>query len=67
MSKILFFIPSLFNSAGTERISTSLANALQKKGYDVDFVVHSSSRESFYKLNSGITIYSLFLNGNINN
>lgn len=66
MSKILFFIPSLFNSAGTERISTSLANALQKKGYDVDFVVHSSNRESFYKLNSGINIYSLSLNGNIN-
>lgn len=66
MSKILFFIPSLFNSAGTERISTSLANALQKKGYDVDFVVHASNRESFYQLNSSINIYSLSLNGNIN-
>lgn len=66
MSKILFFIPSLFNSAGTERISTSLANALHRKGYEVDFVVHSSNRESFYKLNSGINVYSLSLNGNIN-
>lgn len=66
MNKILFFIPSLFNSAGTERISTSLANALQGKGYYVDFVVHSSNKVSFYKLNSGINIYSLSLNGNIN-
>lgn len=66
MNKILFFIPSLFNSAGTERISTSLANALQEKGFDVDFVVHSSNRKSFYELNSGINIYSLSLNGNIN-
>lgn len=56
MNKILFFIPSLFNSAGTERISTSLANALQGKGYYVDFVVHSSNKVSFYKLNSGINI-----------
>lgn len=66
MRKILFFIPSLFNSAGTERISTSLANALCKKGYEVDFVVHSSDRKSFYRLHSSINVYSLSLNGNIN-
>lgn len=66
MSKILLFIPSLFNSAGTERISTSLANALHEKGYEVDFVVHSSNTESFYKLHPSIHVYSLSLNGNIN-
>lgn len=66
MKKILLFIPSLFNSAGTERISTSLANALHEKGYDVDFVVHSSNTESFYKLHSDINVYSLSLNGNVN-
>ena len=66
MRKILFFIPSLFNSGGTERISTTLANELHKLGYSIDFVVHSSSTKSFFFLDSEIAVHSLNLNGNIN-
>ena len=33
--KLLFFIPTLENGAGMERISTSLANLLVEKGYKV--------------------------------
>lgn len=47
MHKILFFIPSLCNSGGTERISTILANNLVSRGICVDFVVHSVTIDSF--------------------
>lgn len=66
MTKLLFFIPSLVNSAGTERISTSLANFLVKKGYHVDFVVHSLNTNSFFSIDSKVKILSLGLDGDIN-
>lgn len=65
MSKILFFISSLTNSAGTERISTALANALSERGYHIDFVVHDSDINCFFKLNPSIRIYSLGLDKNM--
>lgn len=66
MHKILFFIPSLCNSGGTERISTILANNLVSRGICVDFVVHSVTIDSFFDLDDSIHIYSLGFNGNIN-
>lgn len=63
--RILFFISSLTNSAGTERISTSLANALSTNGLQVDFVVHDSDTQHFFSLNSNISVYSLGLDKNI--
>ena len=59
MHKILFFIPSLCNSGGTERISTILANNLVSRGICVDFVVHSVTIDSFFDLDDSIHIYSL--------
>lgn len=63
--RILFFIASLTNSAGTERISTSLANALSTNGCQVDFVVNDSDTRHFFSLSSSINVYSLGLDKNI--
>lgn len=57
--KLAFFIDSLFRGAGTERIATSVANALCKKGYEVEFVVFSESVDSYFKVDSQIEISSL--------
>ena len=57
--KLLFFIPTLENGAGMERISTSLANLLVEKGYIVRFVVLSRSIESFFSMDERISIVSL--------
>lgn len=65
MPKILFFIRTLTNPAGTERISTALANALSDKGYHVDFVVHDSDARCFFELGPGINVFSLGLDKNM--
>lgn len=63
--RLLFFIFSLTNSAGTERISTSLGNALSTNGWQVDFVVNDSDTRHFFSLNSNINVYSLGLDKNV--
>lgn len=65
MPKILFFIRTLTNPAGTERISTALANVLSDKGYHVDFVVHDSDARCFFELGPGINVFSLGLDKNM--
>ena len=65
MPKILFFIRFLTNSAGIERISTTLANALSDRGYHVDFVVHYSYTRCFFELSPNINVFSLGLDKNM--
>lgn len=57
--RICFFIDSLFNSGGMERISIDLANELVNYGFDVDFVVCSDNTDSFFELNEHIEIISI--------
>lgn len=57
--RICFFIDSLFNSGGMERISIDLANELVDYGFDVDFVVCSDNTDSFFELNEHIEIISI--------
>ncbi len=59
MMKILFFIPSLKNSAGMERIATGLANLLSKSGCDCIFLVLGDCVDSFFPINEKIKVYKL--------
>ncbi|MBQ9312274.1 MAG: glycosyltransferase family 4 protein [Bacteroidales bacterium] len=65
VKKIRFFIPSLVNSAGMERISTGLANILQRQGYNCGFVVKDSDTTSFFPLHSSIQVKSILSDGDI--
>ncbi len=59
MDKVLFFIPSLYNSAGMERISTDLVNLLRACGVGADFCVLSARSDSFFPLCAGVAVHSL--------
>lgn len=59
MNKILFFIETLENSAGTERITVDLLNSLYRDGMDVGVLVLSETTDSFFPLDEGITVYAL--------
>lgn len=64
--KILFLIPSLFNSGGMERITTSLVNQLvDRRGLDIDIAVHSKDTASFFRLDSRVRVHSLGLTGRV--
>lgn len=63
--KILFFIPSLKNSAWNEHISVDLANGLSEKGMEVDFVVHDVDVKSFFNIHKSIYVHFLGLTGKI--
>ena len=54
--KILFVTSSLV-SGGSERVLTTLANYWNKKGWDIDvFII--STKNKFYSLDEGITLYT---------
>lgn len=64
--KILFLIPSLSNSGGMERITTSLVNLLvDRRGLDIDVVVHSKDLTSFFPLDGRVGVHSLGLTGRV--
>ncbi|MCQ2326179.1 MAG: glycosyltransferase family 4 protein [Bacteroidales bacterium] len=63
--KIRFFIPTLANSAGMERISTGLVRILVKSGFDCGFIVKDSDTTSFFQLPTGVEVKSLNTDGNI--
>jgi glycosyltransferase involved in cell wall biosynthesis len=65
--KVCFFINTLDNSAGTERVSTVLANELVSCGYEVDIIAWYGGQASFYPVNNNIKIHYIFSNrhGNI--
>lgn len=61
MKLIVFFIESLANGAGTERIAVDLANSLVTKGFCVKFIILDRNKTSFFTLNSCIQVDSLCL------
>lgn len=61
MKLIVFFIESLANGAGTERIAVDLANSLVTKGFCVKFIILDRNITSFFTLNSSIQVDSLCL------
>lgn len=56
---LLLFIPSLTHSAGMERASTTVANALTRRGYRVAFAVLGTDTGSFFPLAEGVRVYGL--------
>lgn len=56
---LLLFIPSLTHSAGMERASTTVANALTRRGYRVAFAVLGDDTASFFPLAEGVRVYGL--------
>ena len=61
MSKhICFFIGSISNGAGTERITISLANLFVKRGYRVSVVSLCQSDPPFFSVHREINTYCIF-------
>jgi hypothetical protein len=52
--KICFFIGSLSNIGGTERITISLANRLTMEGYEIVIISLSTKREIFFDIDKRI-------------
>lgn len=65
--KVCFFINTLDNSGGTERVTTVLANEFIRLGYEVHIITWYGGKTSFYQLNSSIKVDCIFENrvGNI--
>lgn len=58
--KLFFLIESLYKPAGTERISTDVANAMyEKTHWDIQFVTLSSNTDSHFRLNANIPVKSI--------
>lgn len=64
--KITFFIRTLDNSGGTERMTCALANHLAKNGYTVSIITWLGGTKSFFSLDKEVTIYNLFKEDNVN-
>lgn len=59
--RILFFIPSLDRSGGTERVCSVIASAFaERAGYTVGIVSMFSGLSPFFEINLSISVYSLF-------
>lgn len=59
-SKVCFFIKTLDNSGGTERVTTVLANELIKLDYEVHIVTWYGGNKSFYPLDSNVIQHHIF-------
>lgn len=57
---ICFFIGSVSNGAGTERITISLANLFVKKGYRVSIICLCQNGIPFFSIDRDIHLYSIF-------
>lgn len=56
---VAFFMGSIARGAGTERITTSLANKLSLSGYPVSIISLYKGEKNFFPLEKGIKLYSL--------
>lgn len=54
MKKICFFVGNLNHSGGTERVSTSIANALAERGYEITMLNLWEGEQPFFKLDPSI-------------
>lgn len=59
---ICFFIGSISNGAGTERITVSLANLFVRKGYKVSIICLCQNSIPFFSIDSSVQLYSIFSN-----
>lgn len=59
MKKIVFFIDSLSNSGGTERVTTVLANYLCNNNYDISILTLNNTGKSFFTLDNKIKVEHL--------
>lgn len=57
---ICFFIGSISNGAGTERITISLVNLFIEKGYRVSIVCLCQVGNPFFAVDSRVQVYSIF-------
>ncbi len=57
--KVLLLIETLEPGAGMERMATSLANELHRRGHRVDFAVLGDSAESYFEVEPGIGVFPL--------
>lgn len=63
MRKICFFISTISNTGGTERVSTLIANELSNKGFEVCFFNLIGKASTQFDLNSKIKIHTLNFQG----
>jgi len=61
-NRICFFINTLDNSGGTERVTTVLAGALVQQGYEVHIITWYGGEVSFYALDPAIQLHYIFPN-----
>lgn len=62
MKKVLFLVGNLNNPGGTERVTTSVANNLYKKGFDISIISFYEGLNPFFKLEDGILVDNLYKN-----
>ena len=61
MKKICFVTSCIYNSGGTERVSTLIANGLASQGYEVVFFNLISDGELKFPIHHNVTLYTLNL------
>lgn len=59
-NKVCFFINTLDNSGGTERVTTVLAGELAKQGYEVHIITWYGGAVSFYTLDPRVKQHYIF-------
>lgn len=57
--KVCFFITSIEGKGGTERVTTTIANALVDRGIDVSIVSCSNSEKAHFFLDEKVSVYTL--------
>ncbi len=63
--KICFFINSLNDAGGMQRVTTVIANELIKRNYEIYIVCWMGNGQSFYPLSKAIRVYALYAQDHI--
>ena len=67
IKSIVFFIQNFSRSAGSERVTSIIANELVKQGYDVSVLSICGDNTCYYSLDNRIKLYTLFNKESVNN
>ena len=59
VKSIVFFIQNYSRHAGSERVTSLIANELVNQGYDISILSICGDNTSFYKLDSRVKLYTL--------
>lgn len=65
--KIAFLIQDFSRGAGSERVTSLIANGLARRGHEVCIVSISGDNTSFYPLDAGVTLRTLVPGGGLDN